>query len=268
MSERTYGIVVGIVTNVDDPSGQGRIKVQFPWLDPSYESGWAPISRPMAGGDRGHYFMPEVEDEALVGFEHGNFDHPFVLGFLHNGVDLPPDAGIDNHVRRLKTVSGHILEFDDRSGQERILLKTQGGHLLEMKDTEGTIELSSTNGNKMVIDDLAGTITTSTVAGTTATLTNLPSQIELKTVAGVSLTINDTGVTVSSAAGGVTVNALNATLNASASCTLNAATLTVAAGAITLNAGIVTCSGVVQCSTLIASSVVSSSYTPGVGNIW
>ena len=49
----------------------------------------------MAGKERGYWFMPEVDDEAIVAFEHGDFDHPFVVGFLHNGVDTPPDSGID-----------------------------------------------------------------------------------------------------------------------------------------------------------------------------
>ncbi len=61
--------------------------------------------------------MPELDDEALVAFDHGNVDHPYVVGFLHNGVDLPPDDDIDFKVRRVKTVSGHILEFDDRDGR-------------------------------------------------------------------------------------------------------------------------------------------------------
>jgi Type VI secretion system/phage-baseplate injector OB domain len=40
-----------------------------------------------------------------------------------------------------------------------------------------------------------------------------------------------------------------------------------AAGTITLEAALVKASGVVQCDTLIANSVVATSYTPGTGNI-
>ena len=62
--------------------------------------------RTMAGKERGFWYMPEVGDEALVAFELGDFDHPFVVGFLHNGVDTPPDDDIDREVRRMRTVSG------------------------------------------------------------------------------------------------------------------------------------------------------------------
>ena len=108
-----------------------RSRSEFPWLADDATSGWVPIARPMAGKERGFYFMPEVDDEVLVAFEHGNVDHPFVIGFLHNGVDVPPDDDIDTKVRRIKTVSGHVLDFDDRSGKERVILTTQGGHHLE-----------------------------------------------------------------------------------------------------------------------------------------
>src|SRR4051794_19466683 len=104
------GVVIGIVKDLDDPLKEGRIRLQYPWMSETELSGWAPIARGLAGKNRGFYFMPELEDEALVAFEQGCFDHPFVVGFLHNGVDLPPDDGIDAKVRRLKTVSGHVLE--------------------------------------------------------------------------------------------------------------------------------------------------------------
>jgi uncharacterized protein involved in type VI secretion and phage assembly len=242
MSDRTYGVVIGVVCNLDDPEGQARVKVRYPWLtdEEHVHSGWAPIVRPMGGKERGHFFMPELDDEALIGFEHGDFSHPFILGFLHNGVDLPPDDDIDNKVRRIKTVSGHILEFDDRGGRERVLLKTQGGHLLEMKDAEGTIEIKT---------DL----------GTSITLSDEPSQIEAKTIGGVSITISDTGVTITSMTGPVTVNAT--------SCEVTAATLSVSSAAMTFNTGMATFSGVVLCEMLVTSAVMSPLYSPGFGNL-
>ena len=83
------GVVTGIVKSLQDPDGQGRIELQFPWLSESVRSSWAPVAAPMAGKERGAFFMPEEGDEVLVAFEHGNFDHPFIIGFLWNGVDAP-----------------------------------------------------------------------------------------------------------------------------------------------------------------------------------
>jgi uncharacterized protein involved in type VI secretion and phage assembly len=242
VSDRTYGVVIGVVCDLDDPEGQARVKVRYPWLtdEEHVHSSWAPIVRPMGGKGRGHFFMPEVEDEALIGFEHGDFSHPFILGFLHNGVDLPPDDDIDNKVRRIKTVSGHILEFDDREGQERVLLKTQGGQLLEMKDVPGSIDIKTTH-------------------GTTISMTDTPSKIVAKTTLGVTLEISETGVTVTSMSGPVTVNAM--------SCQVTASTLTVSSAAMTFNTGMATFSGVVSCQVLLATAVASSIYTPGLGNL-
>ena len=86
-NDRFYGVVVGIVTNNQDPENMHRVKVRFPWLSNDVESNWARVAAPMAGKGRGAYFLPEVDDEVLVAFEHGQVDHPFVVGCLWNGKD-------------------------------------------------------------------------------------------------------------------------------------------------------------------------------------
>jgi phage baseplate assembly protein gpV len=263
------GVVIGIVKDLDDPIDEGRIRVQFPWLSEDELSGWAPIARTMAGKERGFYYMPELEDEALVAFEHGDFDHPFVIGFLHNGVDLPPDDDIDKKVRRVKTVSGHIFEFDDRPGMERVLLETQGGHHLVMEDTPGTVEIATTGGQKILMQDLPAQITLSTTSGSTVTINDVPSSIQVTTTGGVSLVVTDAGgVSISAPTGMLNITCLGATVTASSTCTVNAPVASLNSAAVAVNSGIATFSGVVQCATLITNAVVSASYTPGAGNIW
>ena len=88
--QKIYGVVIGIVTNNQDPDKLGRVKVQFPWLSNEDESFWARIASPMAGDKRGIYFLPEVDDEVLVVFEHGDMRFPYVIGALWNGQDSPP----------------------------------------------------------------------------------------------------------------------------------------------------------------------------------
>ncbi|WP_255221651.1 phage baseplate assembly protein V [Rhodococcus wratislaviensis] len=244
------GVVVGLVASLDDPQSQGRIKLRFPWLaEDGADSGWAPIVNPMAGKERGFYYMPEVDDEVLVAFEHGDINHPFVVGFLHNGVDLPPFDGIDAHVRRVRTVSGHMLEFDDRSGQESVRLSTNSGHQLEMRDPEGFVELVTNAGQKIRLQDT-------------------PGQISLSTVTGVTVTISDAGgVSVMAPVGAVSVTSLNATVNATASAAVNATAVTLNTPLLTVNSGLAVFSGVVQCQTLVSTAVASLSYTPGAGNL-
>ena len=87
------GPVVGIVTNNEDPGGLGRVKLFLPWPSDENETDWARVCTPMAGKERGIFFLPEVEDEVLVVFEHGDPRRPVVLGGLWNGVDKPPSKG-------------------------------------------------------------------------------------------------------------------------------------------------------------------------------
>ncbi len=126
---KVWGVVVGVVTNNKDPDGQGRVKVKFPWLSNEDESNWARVAAPMAGKDRGAYFLPEVEDEVLVAFEHGDVHFPYVLGALWNGKDAPPAKNDDgkNNLRVIKSRSGHTIKLNDEDGKETIEIAGKGG---------------------------------------------------------------------------------------------------------------------------------------------
>jgi uncharacterized protein involved in type VI secretion and phage assembly len=84
-------LVVGLVTNNDDPGRMGRVRVQYPSLGPDAEGAWAPIVSVSAGNARGVMMLPVVGEEVLVGFEHGDTRRPYILGSLFNGSDLPGD---------------------------------------------------------------------------------------------------------------------------------------------------------------------------------
>lgn len=249
MTDTITGPVIGIITDVEDPLGQGRVQVKLPWLS-DIPHGWAPIALPMAGQNRGFWFMPEVGDEALVTFLQGDADHPFIIGFLHNGVDTPPFDDIDQHVRRVRSVTGHVIDLDDRTGQEKVQVHTNGGNVVELRDSDATVEISTNGGQQITVQDRPGQIELSTATGTTVTLTDTPSEVRISTAGGVSLTISDTGVTV----------------NTAGQLTCNASTLTLNGASVTVNSAMATFSGVVSCQSLLASSVVSSSYSPGLGN--
>jgi uncharacterized protein involved in type VI secretion and phage assembly len=57
-ADRFYGVVVGVVTNNQDPENMHRVKVRFPWLSNEVESNWARVAASMAGNGRGAYFPP------------------------------------------------------------------------------------------------------------------------------------------------------------------------------------------------------------------
>lgn len=120
--QKIYGVVIAVVTNNQDPDKLGRVKVKFPWLSDEDESFWARIASPMAGNNRGIYFLPEVDDEVLIVFEHGDMRFPYVIGALWNGKDAPPANNDDgkNNLRVIKSRSGHIIRLNDEEGKEKI----------------------------------------------------------------------------------------------------------------------------------------------------
>jgi uncharacterized protein involved in type VI secretion and phage assembly len=87
--EWTAGLVIGLVTNLQDPEKLGRVRAKFPALGDAIESTWARVALTGAGADAGMAFTPQVGDEVVVGFEHGDTRRPVVLGALHNSVDKP-----------------------------------------------------------------------------------------------------------------------------------------------------------------------------------
>jgi uncharacterized protein involved in type VI secretion and phage assembly len=157
---RVYGVVVGVVTNNQDPEKMGRVKVRFPWLNETDESNWARVATLMTGKEMGTWFLPEVGDEVLVAFEHGSVEFPYVIGSLWNGVDVPPRDNADgkNNERVIKSRSGHELIFGDEDGKEKVEIKTKAGHQLLLDDTSGSemITVVDKSGSNKIEIDTAG----------------------------------------------------------------------------------------------------------------
>ena len=152
-------IVIGIVTDNLDPENLGRVKVKYPWLTEEHTSYWARQASPMAGPTRGFYFLPEIDDEVLVAFEHGDIRRPYVIGALWNGKDTPvednavavQDAKVNR--RTIKTRIGHTLLFDDTEGKGEIKLKTANKHELTLDDANQNITAKTKSGHKVLLDD-------------------------------------------------------------------------------------------------------------------
>ena len=129
-SSRIYGVVTALVTNNKDPRGLGRVRVKYPWLSKDTEGYWARVASPMAGKERGIYFLPEVDDEVLVAFERGDARFPYVVGALWNGKDAPPAKNDDgkNNVRVIRSRSGHVIRLTDEDGKEKIEIIDKSGN--------------------------------------------------------------------------------------------------------------------------------------------
>ncbi|MDQ6709646.1 MAG: VgrG-related protein [Candidatus Dormibacteraeota bacterium] len=143
------GVVVAVVTDNNDPNNQARVKLKFPWLDDNYESDWARLAQLGAGPNSGALFIPEVNDEVLVAFEHGDVRRPFVVGSLYNGVDTPNlGSGLfDNgKVKRRGFTSrkGHTwLFFDDPNKAGLAFISSDGNLKISLNETNSEIHISS-----------------------------------------------------------------------------------------------------------------------------
>lgn len=157
-SPARWPLMTAIVTNNDDPENQGRVRCRFPWLDSDLESAWARVVGLGAGGARGVFWLPEVNDEVLVGFEQGDMSRPFVLGGLWSGGEAPPVAASQTVAngsvvqRVLVTRTGHKVLFHDEN-PATVTIESAAGHKIVIDDDNSKIELTTSRGNSLVLDD-------------------------------------------------------------------------------------------------------------------
>ncbi len=125
--------VIGKITEVNDPEGLGRVKVRYPHLGDTLTE-WSPVSSIMAGAGRGCFFMPEVDDEVLVAPQQGDWNHPFIIGFVWNPVQAPPSQ--DPRERMICSKNKHIIRFLDpepsNGDQGGIVIQDAHGNMITM----------------------------------------------------------------------------------------------------------------------------------------
>ena len=131
------------VTRNDDKFGHGRVQVQMNWQTEKMSTDWLRVMAPDGGSsdqvksNRGFVFIPEVGDQVLVGFRHGDPNRPYVMGSLFNGT-TGAGGGKENITKTIVTRSGHTLAFNDmENGNWGITLKDAKGNVFHM-DTKGS----------------------------------------------------------------------------------------------------------------------------------
>lgn len=110
---RISSVAVATVINNIDMTGLGRVQIELPWL-PGAQA-WARVATLSAGMARGTWFIPQIGDEVLVAFHHGDVAEPFVIGCLWNTLDRPPALLPTDAVskRIIRSPLGHEIEFDE-----------------------------------------------------------------------------------------------------------------------------------------------------------
>lgn len=147
------GLHIGVVTSLDDPLGEHRVRIFIPVIDPGSEGTWARIAAPDAGeGEeaRGIFFMPEIGDEVIVGFINEDPRDPVILGTLYSSAKPAPfSQNDDNFQKGIVTKSKLKLVFDDE--KKSISIETPNGNKITLSDDEGSILLEDENGNKATL---------------------------------------------------------------------------------------------------------------------
>ncbi|WP_348536971.1 type VI secretion system Vgr family protein [Flavobacterium hungaricum] len=124
------------VKDNNDPEGLGRVRVEFYGASGTAVTDWIRMVQPYSGSGKGFYFVPEIGEEVLIGFEGNNVQNPYVIGAQYNGQDSSGYADAQNNVKAIHTRSGHIIKFTeeesitivDKAGNE-ILLDSVGGNI-------------------------------------------------------------------------------------------------------------------------------------------
>lgn len=172
---RISGVVIGTVADNVHPEGAYAVKLSFPWIsssdtgdDQDFPSTWCPVASVSAGNKRGFYALPEVGDEVVVSFFHGDMRYPVVLGSLWNNVDKMPvggdapaeitdplgnsagladalvdnkAAGGDNNGRFWVSRAGSGIVFDDTDGANKLVLFTASGSCISINDEKNVISI-------------------------------------------------------------------------------------------------------------------------------
>ena len=146
--DRIYGVTIAVVTNNDDPEKLGRVKVKFPWLLDESESTWARVAVLMAGNKRGTWFPPQIDDEVLVAFEHGDINRPIILGVMWNGKDTPPPGSNINSIQIMDKYGNSIALTDKK------ITIDAGSRDVEIKGKNITIAATGTNTIKGQLVDI------------------------------------------------------------------------------------------------------------------
>ncbi|GAB5533510.1 MAG: hypothetical protein Roseis3KO_52870 [Roseivirga sp.] len=146
------GLHIGIVVQLqDDPDSEERMLIKVPAIDAEDEGIWARVARPDAGDGRGIFFMPEIDDEVVIGYLNDDPRNPIVLGVLHSSAKPAPlTASDDNHEKGIITRDELKVLFND--DLKSIELSTPNGHKVLMSDDEGAINIEDENGNKLLMN--------------------------------------------------------------------------------------------------------------------
>lgn len=153
------GLHAAVVKKLDgDPQKEYRIQIELPWLDGKSKLLWARLATMYATGGMGTFFLPEVNDEVLVGFMNADPTHPVILGSLYGAKHKPPfEYEAKNNTKAIVTREKLRIEFDEE--KKVITVATPGKNTLEISDDGKSITLTDQHKNEIKMDSGGITLT-------------------------------------------------------------------------------------------------------------
>ncbi|RNI33877.1 type VI secretion system tip protein VgrG [Hanamia caeni] len=169
------GLQIGKVVKLEsDPDGENRIMVRIPVIDKNAQGIWTRVATLDAGQNRGSFFLPEIDDEVIVGFINNDPRHAVTLGMLNSSKNPAPITAQDaNDKKGFTTRSKMHLSFDDNT--KTITIDTPAGNSITIDEAGMQIEIKDQNSNKVTMNTSGITL-------------NSPKNVEIK--AGVNLTMS------------------------------------------------------------------------------
>ena len=184
-----HGLVVGLVTNNQDPDALGRVRVRYPVLGSDHEGWWARVTAPAAGTRRGLLMMPQVGDEVLLAFEHEDEEHPYVVGSVWNGTAKPQELVHPDGSFALRSDKQILLESAEAmslTADKEFTVSAAGNAKLTTSERSGGGPPGSVTIDAKGDSTFKSGTSTKVDAGTDATLSG---KTEVKVTAGTQLTI-------------------------------------------------------------------------------
>lgn len=161
-NDTALGLMTGKVVNNYDQDHLGMVQVEVAaYKEGLNASGWIRVAAPMAGKEKGMYFLPEVGDEVLIGFINNNVNFPCVIGCLWSNKETYPAEAVTekNIIKKITTLSGHEIIFNEEKGKESLTIHTPKNLTIKLLDEDEKIAIQDEKGDNILsIDSKGGTI--------------------------------------------------------------------------------------------------------------
>jgi Rhs element Vgr protein len=145
------GLQIGKVKQLSkDPQSLNRILVLLQTNATTKTGFWARYANFYATSGAGAGFLPEVDDEVVVGFLENDPRNPVVLGSLY-GKNAPANVPADdkNFIKEIQTKAKLKINFDDEN--KIITITTPGKNLITFDDKAKQISINDQNKNTIVM---------------------------------------------------------------------------------------------------------------------